>query len=143
MAITEINVPQITDEDRSLAQTTLEAILRSGEFRLEAGGKTFAIPKSAVKQIVSVLDFTAESVPVKVVPTLPELTVQQAAKFLKMSERHVNDLLDQGTIAFRTAGEKRMVLRDSVTEFEQERERGFAILAEMTREAQEMGLYDD
>ena len=76
-------------------------------------------------------------------PTASEYTVAQAAKFLRTSEHHLNDLLDAGRIVFRQEGGERMVQWNSLLEFEQWRERGHAALDEMVRMNQEMGLYDD
>jgi len=72
-----------------------------------------------------------------------ELTIEQTARFLRMSERHVNDLLDAGEIASRQENGKRLVLWESLLTFELERERLGAALNEMVRMNQEMGLYDD
>ena len=72
-----------------------------------------------------------------------EYTVSQAASFLRTSERHLNDLLESGRIAFRQENGKRLVQRNSMLDYEQWRERGHAWLDEMVRMNQEMGLYDD
>ena len=72
-----------------------------------------------------------------------EYTVAQAAKFLRMSERHVNDLLDAGYFVFRQENGLRLIRQDSLLAFEEERERGHAALNRMIRWNQEMGLYDD
>ena len=72
-----------------------------------------------------------------------ELTVAQARAFLRMSERHLNDLLDAGEIEFRLVGNERMVLRDSLLAFERERERLRTALDAIVRDSQEMGLYND
>ena len=59
---------------------------------------------------------------------MSELTVAQAAEFLRTSERHLNDLLDAGQIVSRHDGGLRMVQWDSLLKFEQWRERGHAVL---------------
>jgi len=84
-----------------------------------------------------------ESQDVGVFPVSSELTVAQAAKVLRMSERHVNNLLTAGYIAFRQENGERLVLRESMLNFEEERERKHAALNRMIRMNQEMGLYDD
>jgi hypothetical protein len=76
-------------------------------------------------------------------PAPSELTFAQAMKFLRMSERRLNDMLDAGHFVFRLENGERLVQMDSLIEFEQERERGHAALDEMVRWNQEMGLYDD
>jgi len=80
---------------------------------------------------------------IAVVPYRQELTVAQTRAILRMSERHLNDLLDAGEIKFRLVGSERMVLRDSLIAFEQERKRIRTALDTIVQDSQEMGLYDD
>ena len=101
------------------------------------------MPTNVAKQIVSALTMTAGNIPTEIVPAVAELRVPQAAKFLGMSERHLNDLLDEGVIESWQKNDTRMVSRSNLLAFEQERERGLAAMAFITQEAQEMGLYDD
>ena len=80
---------------------------------------------------------------VEVLSASTEYTVAQAAKFLHVSERHLNRLLDAGRIVFRQEGSERMVLQSSLLDYEQWRERGHAALDRMMQWNQEMGLYND
>ena len=89
----------------------------------------------------SFLQTEGQSIPL--IPPVPELTVAQAAKFLDGSEGLINELLDDGLIAFRLVKGERLVQRDSLQTFAQEEERKNAVFAEMVRMNQEMGLYDD
>ena len=75
-------------------------------------------------------------------PVPSECTVAQAAKFLDMSEGCVEELLEDGIIVSRLKNGERLVHRDSLLEFGTDYREGLAILAEITRESQEMGLYD-
>jgi len=72
-----------------------------------------------------------------------ELTVVQAAEFLCMSERHLNDLLDAGRIAFRQESGQRLIQKNRLLDYERELERRHAAFDEFVRMNQEMGLYDD
>ena len=72
-----------------------------------------------------------------------ECTVAQAAKFLDVSEGYVDEVLDDNLINHRLEGGKRLIDRNSLQEYKRERERGRAVLDEMVRWDQEMGLYDD
>jgi AraC-like DNA-binding protein len=85
---------------------------------------------------------SADDQTIALFPSLSELTIAQTANFLHMSERHVNDLLDMGEFAFREENGERLVQRDSLLDFEQERERVGRVLDEMVRWNQEMGFYD-
>ena len=78
-----------------------------------------------------------------VVPPRRELSVAQARTVLRMSERHLNDLLDAGEIEYRCVGGERVIFRDSLFAFEQERERLRTALDAIVQDSQEMGLYDD
>jgi len=77
-----------------------------------------------------------------IVPTMPEYTVAQAAKFLNMSEGCVDDLLNIGVMEYRQDGNKRWIQQDSLFEYESDYRKGRKAMAEITRMAQEMGLYD-
>ena len=80
---------------------------------------------------------------VAVVSPRREMTVAQAKAVLRMSERHLNDLLDAGEIEYRLVGNDRMIERDSLFAFEQEREQLRSALDVIVQDSQEMGLYDD
>ena len=75
-------------------------------------------------------------------PAQPECTVAQAADILGMSEGCVNELLDDDVIEYRQNGDKRMIQRDSLLEFSEDYREGREVMTEITRMAQEMGLYD-
>lgn len=144
MATTDIiYAPQVTEEDQSLAKSTLEAILRSGDFRLEADGKTFVLPASAAKQIVSVLNLTAEGQRSDVVSASPEWTIHEAAVFLGTSEECVNELLNHGVIEYRQDAERRLVMRHSLLAYDQRLKKGQTAMNEVVRLSEEIGLYDD
>jgi len=84
-----------------------------------------------------------ESQDVGLFPAPSELTVAQAAKVLRMSERHVNDLLDAKSIPCRLENGIRLVQYDSLLEYGQYLEQRHAAFNEFMRMNQEMGLYDD
>jgi hypothetical protein len=79
--------------------------------------------------------------PVSPVPS--EVTVAEAAKVLRTSEKHLNNLLSAGHIASRQENGECLVRQDSLIEFAQKRERTLAALDEMVRWDQEMELYND
>jgi len=72
-----------------------------------------------------------------------ELTVAQAAKFLRSSEGYVIELLDDGLIESRQENSQRWVQWNSLADFEEERERGFQALERIVQWSHELGLYDD
>ena len=133
----------LTEEEQAVTKSTVAVIVRSGQFRLESDGSTFTLPPYALQKVVNLLDLMAEGQDIDLFPALSEWTVSQAAKYLRMSERHLNDLLDAKRIAFRLEGGERLIQRTSLLEFELERERKHAAVDEIVRMSQEMGLYDD
>ena len=76
-------------------------------------------------------------------PMPSELTVAQAAKFLRSSEGYVNEMLNAGHIEFRLENGECLIQRNSLLEFEQERESQYTALENIVRWSEEMGLYDD
>jgi hypothetical protein len=71
-----------------------------------------------------------------------DLTVAEAARILDMSVGCLNELLDDGIMAFRLTNGERLVQRDSFLEFEREYREQDEALARMISLDQEMGLYD-
>ena len=136
----DVGLPQ---EEQALAKSVFAAIVHSGSIRLESDGSMYLLPSKAARNIVTMLNMMADGEDVCFAPVRSELTVQQARKFLRMSERRLNDLMNNDRIAYRQVGGERMILRDSLLEFEQERERRHALLDEIAQMSQEMGLYDD
>jgi hypothetical protein len=76
-------------------------------------------------------------------PAPTELTFAQARKFLPMSERHLNDLLDAGEFPFRVENGERLLQLDSLVKYKQERERGHAALDKLFDMFREAGMSDD
>jgi len=75
-------------------------------------------------------------------PAVSECTVVQAARFLGISEDCLHEYLDDNLIEFRLGDGECLIQWNSLQEFAQEQEHGRAVIAEMVRWDQEMGLYD-
>ena len=75
-------------------------------------------------------------------PMPSELTVAQAAKILDMSVACLDDMLDDGIIESRRENGMRLIQPDSFWEFESGYRKRRETMAELTRLAQEMGMYD-
>ena len=80
---------------------------------------------------------------VAIFSTISECTVAQAAAFLDVSEGYIDEVLDDNLIKHRLEDGKPLIDCDDLLKYKQERERGRAVLDEMVRWNQEMGLYDD
>lgn len=133
----------LSEEDKSLAQTAVRAVERSSSaLRLESEGEIYSMPRDAAKQIVRMLNMMAEGEPVKVVPDLNEITVEQAACILDISVDRMNRLLNENLIPSRKEGDIRRIVLESVLEYDRKKKYRHALLEQLTQEAQDMGLYD-
>ncbi len=101
------------------------------------------LPDSVHTLLVSVVRELARGGAVRTVIVHPELTTQQAADLLNVSRPFLIKLLDAGEIPFHRVGSHRRVkLQDTLAYRDQRSQRRRAALAELAREAQEMGLYE-
>lgn len=74
-------------------------------------------------------------------PVRGDLTTQQAAEFLSVSHQYLVGLLETGKIPFRLAGTQRRInTADLMAHKEQDDARRDEALAELTRQAQDLGL---
>lgn len=74
-------------------------------------------------------------------PTHTELTTQQAANLLNVSQSYLKRLLDEGSIPSRTVGAVRLIRLNDLLNFKHDDDnvRG-EILDRLTAEAQELGM---
>jgi excisionase family DNA binding protein len=104
-------------------------------------GDEVALPARVVEVLRAVLEQLAQGNVVTVVPAHTELTTQQAADLLNVSRPYLVQLLEDGTIPHRKVGPRRRIrLADLLSYMRSEEERRRETLAELTREAQELGL---
>lgn len=112
-----------------------------GEMLVRLGRRTIRIPEGAQEKLLDVLHHLASGHDVAVVPVYAELTTQQAADLLGVSRPHLVTLLEAGEMPFRRIGRHRRVRADDLLAYQERRRRERrALLAELTQEAQEMGL---
>jgi excisionase family DNA binding protein len=106
-------------------------------------GEELCLPASVYTLLARVVHELARGNAVRVVPVSAELTTQQAADLLNVSRPFLVKLLESGEIPFHHVGTHRRVRFDDVMAYRHRRSRARrAALAEMAREAQEMGLYE-
>jgi excisionase family DNA binding protein len=113
---------------------------------LVAGGEDaerLELPDTALRLLIQVLAHIANGDGVAVVPVRAELTTQQAAELLQVSRPHVVKLLDEQTIPSRKVGTHRRVMLTDVLAYRDAADaKRRTTLAELTREADDLGLYD-
>ena len=130
--------PAIRQLDAALEQTE-----RNGAELIGPDGERLVLPASVHRLLHRLVHELARGHAVTVVPVHAELTTQQAADLLNVSRPFLVKLLESGEIPFhRTGAHRRIGLSDLLTYREERSRARLAALAEMAREAQEMGLYE-
>lgn len=121
--------------------TPTKAVLRVESAK---DGATFNIPTSSLPIIAQLLEELAKGNAVSVSSTEEEVSTQIAADYLNVSRPFLIRLLDEGRIPHRKVGNRRRVLRSDLETYKQISDTRRRIAADLlTKEAQELGLYDD
>lgn len=129
--------------DRDLASDALVLLRRRPRrFTLPNGAKV-QFPKTAVDGLIEVLEAVAEGDTAIVVRTPREVSTQQAATVLNVSRPTVVKLIDDGVLPSRKVGShRRITLADLLAYRDDMVTRRRAVLDQMSRDADELGLYD-
>lgn len=152
-ALRELELPDETAAHQAAqAVADLNAFLRAhptptARVRLctdDGGTETqVVIPAVAFGFFVDVLAELANGNAVTVAPVHAELTTQQAADLLNVSRPYLIKLLDEGKLPFRRVGNRRKVQLVDVLDYKRRDDaRRQKLLDELTREAEDLGLYD-
>ena len=103
--------------------------------------ETVAVPVSAMRLFLQLLNEMSQGNAVTLIPTHAELTTQQAADLLNVSRPYMVKLLDEGQIPLRSSDEDRHVRLDDLMAFKRKDDEFRAkILNQLTAEAQELGM---
>ena len=103
--------------------------------------ETFAIPASAIKMLLRILDEMGRGNAVTIIPVRPELTTQESADMLGISRPSLIQLLDEGKIEFGKAGTHRRVRFESLMGYKRQVHADrLAALNELSAYDQEIGI---
>jgi excisionase family DNA binding protein len=106
-------------------------------------GQATELPAEIYKLLVTVIDHLKAGNGVSIVPVHAELTTVEAAELLGVSRPHLIKQLETGAIPFRKVGSHRRVrLADLLAYRDRQDAEAQAALDELTRQAEELGLYD-
>jgi excisionase family DNA binding protein len=105
------------------------------------GAHAVELPHEALRLLRQVLVHIAEGHAVAIQATKPEVTPQQAAELLHVSEGYVHQLVEDGKLPCRKVGIRRWIpLQELLTYRAAVRARSRELLDQLTQEAQELGL---
>lgn len=106
-----------------------------------SGEVAVTVPREALELFVEILGQMANGNAVTVVPVHAELTTHEAAKILNVSRPYLIGLLEAGKIPFRMVGTHRRVrFTDLMSYKHRDDARRDEVLAELTRQAEDLGL---
>lgn len=138
----DVDQNQVTESSRQLAH--LLSGRRKKSLRVTIDGEDCEIPLAALRMLKDLLVQLSLGNSVTLMPIHAQLTTQEAADLLCVSRPYLVSLLESGKISFHKAGShRRIVLKDLLAYKKQQEQESDAAMAELAREAQELGLgYD-
>lgn len=113
------------------------------EIEIEETKEKIKIPLSALKLLAKILKATSQGNPISIIPIATEMTTQAAAEFLGCSRPHLVKLLEDGEIPFTKIGKHRRVKFEDLVDYKKKkREEREALIVEIMKGDEELGLYD-
>jgi len=147
MAVVIEREPVVASDAEAAAVRKLDSSLAKipsgAAWIISPDGARIELPASVHRLLATMVHELARGNAVTIAPVHAELTTQQAADLLNMSRPFLVNLLESGTIPFHRVGTHRRVRLQDVMAYRHPRsQERRTILAEMAREAQELGLYE-
>ncbi len=143
MATSTLVPKSVTPEEHNRYARIIALLGEPGVKLTNAEGETVEIPESIRPTIRQLAQFAAENKAIFLTAVDKALTTQQAADILNVSRPYLIKLLDEGAIPYTVVGSHRRIQYDDLMAFHAvwyaERKQ---ILAELTRQGEEMGGYD-
>jgi excisionase family DNA binding protein len=137
--------PIVADAAERRKLKEIEEIFAGAQARLVGSdGTSLEIPDPLYEVLVEAARALRQGKAVSIVPTSHELTTQQAAELLNVSRPHLISLLERGDIPFTKVGTHRRVRFQDILEYRTKRSAlRRKVLAELTTDAQDLGIYED
>jgi excisionase family DNA binding protein len=146
---TAVNVPSTEDAQqaqaalRVLSGLSVEETSRTIEVRSDGHGRgtSVTVPREAFALFLEILGQMANGNAVTIVPVHAEMTTQQAADLLNVSRPFLIEMLESGKLPYRRVGTHRRIrVSDLLAYQRKDMADRHAVVDELTREAQKLGL---
>lgn len=132
----------VTEKDREQARKVLHALGSHPRITTD-DGTLLDLPQPVLDALSGALEATAEGKRALVLRSPEDLTTEQAAAVLGVSRPTVVRLVEAGNLpALMVGTHRRLSLGDVLAYREASAAKSHAALDEMTREAEDLGLYD-
>jgi len=137
--------PIVADAAQRRKLKEIEEVFARTQARLVGSdGTSLEIPDPLYEVLVEAAKALRQGKAVSIVPTSHELTTQQAAELLNVSRPHLISLLERGDIPFTKVGTHRRVRFQDILEYRSKRSTlRRKVLADLTTDAQDLGIYED
>lgn len=117
--------------------------LFSGAKLILSQGQEIELPDQVFQLLRQLSSYITAGQEVSIVPIPKELTTQEAADLLNVPEPYLVKLLEDGELAFKTAGTLRHINSKDLLRYKQKRDKKrHEILDKLTELNEELGLYD-
>lgn len=145
------DIKRPTKQEQKLAMDSYNALSamlehldsKNPEIEIEETHEKIKIPLGALKLLARILKATSQGSPISIIPIATEMTTQAAAEFLGCSRPHLVKLLENGEIQFTKVGKHRRVKFEDLVDYKKKkREEREALLIEIMKGDEELGLYD-
>ncbi len=116
----------------------------SGARLVGSDGTTLEIPEPLYEVLVETAKALRQGKAVSIVPTSHELTTQQAADMLSVSRPYLISLLEKREIPYAMVGTHRRIRFEDLLAYRAKRSAmRRRVLADLTTDAQDLGIYED
>lgn len=127
----------------ALAATLDQLHSKNPEVEIEETKEKIKIPLQALKLLAQILKVTSQGKPISIVPIATEMTTQAAAEMLGCSRPHLVKLLERGEIQYTKIGKHRRVKFEDMVAYKKEmKAKQEALIIEMMKSDEDLGLYD-